>query len=53
MNYQQELIAEKKEKEGLLNRVSSLEEQVKSLSDELIIVQKCVVQLINVGRKLC
>jgi len=52
MNHQQELLDEKREKEELLNRVSSLEEELKSLSNEMIIVQKRIVQLINAGRKL-
>jgi hypothetical protein len=52
MNHQQELLEEKKEKEELLKRVSLLEEEVKSLSNEMIVVQEHIVQLINVGRKL-
>ena len=57
MNLQQELALERKEKQELLDRVSLLEEQVKSLENKLtdsrIIIFNRIVQLENITRKLC
>ena len=52
MNMQQELAAERKAKEDLLLRVSFLEKEMKIIADEIVVIQKCVVQLINATRKL-
>jgi hypothetical protein len=53
MNYQQELIAEKKEKEELLNRVSLLEKEVKKIRKFNKEIHEFIMYLKSNTTKLC